>query len=200
MSEIASNAGLKQSSLYYYFNRKEQILLATFTVARAPLDFIKRTGELPESAGVRLYRLLRFDTYQLCVAASHVNEVEQMAALQPDQFESFWEDRQELHDWVERLVQQGIDAGEFIATDVTLTALFLLSSNEGIQNWYRHQEAHRPGQATFSFPEYEAEAVASHYAETSLRSLLVRPSSLARIRRVALLLGVDDLKPDFQSK
>jgi AcrR family transcriptional regulator len=196
MSEIAAAAGLKQSSLYYYFNRKEQILQATFTVNRAPLEFIERIGAGRDSPGVKLYRLLRFDAYQLCTAPCDVNEVERLASVQPDGFDDFWRDRQALHDWVERLLQEGIDAGQFIELVVPLTALSLLSGDEGLQNWFRDQQAHRPGKAVFSFPGYDAATVARHYAASSLRSILRRPSDLARIeRRVARLDAEDGSDP-----
>lgn len=185
MSEIAAAAGLKQSSLYYYFNRKEKILQATFTVNRAPLEFIEHIGAGSEPAGVKLYRLLRFDTRQLCTAPCDVNEVERLAAVQPEQFSVFWADRQALHDWVERLLREGIADGQFVEVDVPLTALSLLSGNEGLQNWFRDQRSHRRGRAVFSFPVYDAEDVATHYAAAALRSLLRRPSSLARIERAA---------------
>jgi TetR/AcrR family transcriptional regulator len=192
MTEIAAAAGLKQSSLYYYFNRKEQILQATFTVNRAPLEYIEHVGAGSESAAMKLYLLLRFDTHQLCTAPCDVNEVERLASLQPEQFADFWQARQALHNWVERLLREGAAAHLFIDVDVPLTALSLLSGNEGLQNWYRNRDAHRRGKAVFSFPRYEAETVAANYAATSLRSLLRRPSDLARIeRRVAAMAGAE---------
>lgn len=186
MSEIAKAAGLRQSSLYYYFRRKEQILQATFTVNRAPLDFIRRIGVEPGSPALKLYRLVRFDTVQLCRAPFDVNEIERLAVRQPDDFADFWADRQSLHDWVEQLVRQGCEDGQFVDTDATLTALGLLSYNEGVQNWFRAQESHRPGTgAVFTFPEYTAEQVADHVAGSALRALLRRPSDLDRVRTQA---------------
>jgi TetR/AcrR family transcriptional regulator len=192
MTEIAAAAGLKQSSLYYYFNRKEQILQATFAVNRAPLEYIERIGGSDERAAVKLYLLLRFDTVQLCTAPWDVNEVERLASVQPKLFSDFWRDRQSLHDWVERLVEEGIESGEFIEVDVSLAALSLLSGNEGMQNWFRVQSAHRRGRAKFSFPKYDAETVSMHYASSALRSLVVRLSDMARIEKRALSLLADD--------
>ena len=51
MAQIAEAAGLRQSSLYYYFRRKELILEATFSVNRAPLEFLKRIASEPGTAG-----------------------------------------------------------------------------------------------------------------------------------------------------
>ena len=182
MSEIAKAAGLQQSSLYYWFNRKELILQAAFGVNRAPLDFVIRMGSEPGSAGLRLYRLLRFDIRQLCLAPCDVNEVERMAAAQPDVFADFWADRQALHDWVEQLVRAGMEGGEFREVDPVLSALNLLSANEGIPNWFRNQADHAPrSKADFRHPTYTVDEASEHFAGLALRGLLRRPSDLARI-------------------
>ena len=191
MSEIAKEAGLQQSSLYYWFNRKELILQAAFGVNRAPLDFVIRMGTEPGSPALRLYRLMCFDIRQLCTAPVDVNEVERLAGAQPEVFADFWADRQALHDWVEQLLRAGMDGGEFHEVDPVLTALNLLSANEGIPNWFRTQAAHRPsGDAPFRHPAYDAGQTAAHFAALALRGLLRRPSDLARI--VAAAATFDD--------
>ncbi len=192
MSEIARAAGLRQSSLYYWFNRKELVLQAAFAVNRAPLEFVVRIGTEPGSAALKLYRLVRFDVRQLCEAPCDVNEVERLAALQPDVFEDFWKDRQALHDWVAQLVQLGGDGGELIPADAQLVALDVLSGNEGLPNWFRTQGEHRLGSgAAFSHPAYGARTVAEHHASTVLRGLLKRPADLARLQAKAAAFDDD---------
>lgn len=186
MSEIATAAGLQQSSLYYWFNRKELILQAAFGVNRAPLDFLIRTSDDPGSAGLHLYRVLRFDIVQLCRAPVDVNEVVRMASAQPQVFTDFWSERQALHDGVEALIEQGIADGELRPLDTTLTALNLLSADEGVPNWFRAQSAHSlDGPAAFRHRGYTVHEAASHFAGLALRGLLVDPSDLARIEREA---------------
>lgn len=189
MSEIAKGAGLQQSSLYYWFNRKELILQAAFGVNRAPLDFVIRMSTEPGSSALRLYRLMCFDIRQLCLAPVDVNEVERLAGAQPEVFADFWADRQALHGWVVQLVRAGIDGGELREVDPVLTALNLLSGNEGIPNWFRTQAEHRPdGEHPFTHPPYTAEQAASHAAGLAVRGLLRRPSDLTRIVRSAAAL------------
>jgi AcrR family transcriptional regulator len=184
MSEIAAAAGLQQSSLYYWFNRKELILHAAFDMNRAPLDFLNRTSREPGSAGLRLYRLLRFDIEQLCSAPVDMNEVLRMAAAQPDVFADLWAERQALHDGVERLVCDGIDSGEFVDVDPTLTALNLLSADEGIPNWVRSQSEHdETSSAPFRHRRFGIAEAATHFAALALRGLLRRPQDLEVIER-----------------
>jgi AcrR family transcriptional regulator len=188
MSEIARAAGLQQSSLYYWFRRKELILQATFAVNRVPLEFIERIGAGSGSPGLKLYRLLRFDTHQLCISPCDINEVERLATRQPDVFADYWRDRQCLHDWVALLVRAGIDEGEFVEGDADLVALGLLSLDEGVQNRFRHQEHQHQGGATaarFTGATYDAVQVSDYVAASALRSILRDRAELEPIRQQA---------------
>ena len=186
MSEIARAAGLQQSSLYYWFKRKELILQAVFAVNRTPLEFIERVGAGSGSPALKLYRLIRFDTVQLCVSPCDVLEVGRLAARQPELFADYWRDRQRLHDWVVSLVRAGTDEGEFVSVDPDLTALGLLSLDEGVQHWIRNGEQHRPdGSSLFRFPAYTAEHAGDLAATTALRSLLRSPDALAGLQEKA---------------
>jgi AcrR family transcriptional regulator len=186
MSEIARAAGLQQSSLYYWFKRKELILQAVFAVNRTPLEFIERVGAGSGSPALKLYRLIRFDTVPLCVSPCEVLDVGRLAARQPELFADYWRDRQRLHDWVVSLVRAGTDEGEFVAVDPDLTALGLLSLDEGVQHWIRNGEQHRPdGSSLFRFPAFTAEDAGDLAATTALRSLLRSPDALAGLQERA---------------
>jgi AcrR family transcriptional regulator len=193
MSEIARAAGLQQSSLYYWFKRKELILQAVFAVNRTPLEFIERIGAGSGSPALKLYRLIRFDTIQLCESPCDVLEVGRLAARQPDLFADYWRDRQRLHDWVVSLVRAGADEGEFAPVDPDLTALGLLSLDEGVQHWVRHGEQHRlDGAARFRYPPFTPAEAGDFAAATALRSLLQPPAALAALQAKAATF--DDLQ------
>jgi AcrR family transcriptional regulator len=186
MSDIARAAGLQQSSLYYWFRRKELILQATFALNRVPLEFINRIGARSGSPALKLFRLIRFDTLQLCLSPCDLNEIEGMAEQHPEVFSDFWTDRQRLHDWVVTLVNVGIEEGQFVECDTELMAISLLSFDDGIQKRFRFRDQHSPGSASaFTHRQYEASEIAEFVAATSLRALLRRPGDLARIQRQA---------------
>ncbi|MDQ1427947.1 MAG: hypothetical protein QOK39_1423 [Acidimicrobiaceae bacterium] len=186
MSDIARAAGLQQSSLYYWFRKKELVLQATFAVNRIPLEFINRIGARSGSPALKLYRLVRFDTLQLCKSPCDVNELERLAEGQPELFASFWEDRQRLHDWVVTLVTVGTEEGQFVATDPELVAISVLSFDEGLQKRFRHQAEHRPdGSSPFRHQPRSAGDLADFAADTMLRSLLRRPATLSLLQRQA---------------
>lgn len=186
MSEIARAAGLQQSSLYYWFKRKELILQAVFAVNRTPLEFIDRIGAGSGSPSLKLYRLIRFDTIQLCESPCDVLEVGRLATRQPELFADYWRDRQRLHDWVVSLLRAGSDEGEFVTVDPDLTALGMLSLDEGIQHWIRHGDQHRPESASlFRFPRFTSVEAGDFAATTALRSLVRRADALADLQSKA---------------
>jgi AcrR family transcriptional regulator len=190
MSDIARAAGLQQSSLYYWFRKKELVLQATFAVNRIPLEFINRIGAQSGSPALKLYRLVRFDTLQLCNSPCDVNELERLAEGQPEVFVGFWQDRQRLHDWVVTLVTAGTEEGQFVACDPELVAISVLSFDEGLQKRFRHQTEHRPsGASPFRHQPRSSGELADFAAATMLRSLLRRPATLSLLQRQASACG-----------
>jgi TetR/AcrR family transcriptional regulator len=186
MTDIARAAGLDQSSLYYWFRRKELILQATLSVNRLPVEFLERISAEAGSPVLKLYRLLRFDIYQLCSSPFDINEVERQAERQPDMFKAYWQDNQELFEGVCHLIELGIESGELIDCDAILAALTLLSTHEGIQKRFRYQSRHETsGDSPFVYPRLSARDVAVSVAATSVRALLSRSGDLDRITALA---------------
>jgi AcrR family transcriptional regulator len=174
MSDIARASGLQQSSLYYWFRNKEQLLHETLLVNRAPLKFIAEVGAGSGSPAVKLYRLLRFDTMQLALSPVDFNEIQRIAHAQRDEFHQFWTDYQRLKDWVADLIAAAISEGKFIDCDIPETAGLLLNFDEGAQKRTRlHTD---PGDRV-----QEAVRVGEQVATISVRGLLKRPSEIARI-------------------
>ena len=174
MSDIARAAGLQQSSLYYWFRNKEQLLQETLLVNRAPLKFIADVGAGSGSPALKLYRLLRFDTMQLALSPIDFNEVQRTAHQQRTEFAQFWTDYERLKDWVVMLIGAAIAEGKFIDCDKDETAGLLLNFDEGAQKRTRlhTDEGDRVD---------EAIRVAEQVAVISVRGLLKRPSEITRI-------------------
>lgn len=184
MSEIASRAGLRQASLYYWFRRKEEILAEIVEqVNRVPLDFVLKLEEEAGDPAVQLWRLIRFDVAALCAFPFDINEVHRLSRRAPDAFEVYWQERQALNDAVERLIARGVASGAFRAVDARLTALVVLSDDEGVQNWHRPIDGRRL--AGRPDGDYTVDEIAEFLADTTLRGLMADPEGLARVRRDA---------------
>ena len=119
MARIATEAGLRQSSLYYYFRSKEEIL-ATL-VARAnvvPLELIDADrGRTGGSAAVRLYRFVRGDVIALCRLPFDINEVHRIAARDRERFADYWTERRTLRRRIARSCARACSTDHFRQVD-----------------------------------------------------------------------------------
>ena len=179
MTEIARTCGLGQSSLYYWFRQKEDILLGLLALNRVSLEFAEQMVVAPGSPAVRLLRLLRLDIGELCSAAVDICEVEVLAEQQPEVFAEFWADTAALHRHMATLICDGIARGEFIECDPEFAALNICAAEEGVQRRYRNSAAHAPGgNSPFRHPNYSREHVANELAGMLVRGLLRDPAIL----------------------
>jgi len=177
MAEIAEAAGLQQSSIYYWFGSKADILASILeSVNRVPLAIVERALEAEGPVADRLHRLLREDVLTLCGFPFDINEIHRLATRQPEAFTGYWEERRRLDADLERLVAEGVANGELRPVDPGLTARMLLATDEATQNLLRTVGDGTP---------YRPEDLADHVADTALRALLTRPSRLDAIRRRA---------------
>jgi AcrR family transcriptional regulator len=119
MSQIADRAGLKQSSIYYWFSSKAEILASILErVNRVPLEIVERAQTTEGPVAMRLHRLVREDVLTLCEFPFDINEVHRLALRSPDEFASYWEERERLHAGVEQLLAEGVANGELRDIDV----------------------------------------------------------------------------------
>lgn len=182
MRNIAEAAGLRQSSLYYYFSSKDEILATVVAEAnRFTLDHLRRIEREGTDPPRSLHRLIRFDVIVLCSLPYDINEVGRLAqGLDPDMGD-YWRDRSALHRGVERLVVRGVDGGHFRAVDPTLTALAVLSDDEATQHWYRGDALERLVSRARDRRRLTPEAVADHRADLTLAALVKDRRQLAAI-------------------
>lgn len=177
MAQIAERAGLQQSSIYYWFRSKAEILGSILErVNRIPLAIVERERAATGPVGPRLYRLVREDVLALCGFPFDINEIHRLAVRSPTDFPTYWDERSRLDDEVEALVREGQARGELRATDPTLAARTLLAADEATQNWFRGRTDDR----------YAPEVIADHVAEVALRSLLADPATFDDVRAAAV--------------
>ncbi|MDP9164941.1 MAG: TetR/AcrR family transcriptional regulator [Actinomycetota bacterium] len=198
MTEIARECGLGQSSLYYWFGQKEDILLGLLALNRVSLEFAEQVMAETGSPAVRLLRLLRFDISELCSSSVDICEVEVLADQQPEVFAEFWSDTATLHRHVGTLIRDGMACGEFIACDPEFAALNICAAEVGVQRRYRNSAAHAPdGPSPFRHQNYSREHVAIELAGMLVRGLLRDPTMLSSITAAAE--AHDDLAPTASS-
>jgi hypothetical protein len=84
------------------------------------------------------------DVQALCALPFDINEIHRVATRDRERFADYWRERGKLERRLAALITQGTAAGEFRAVDSRLTALTILSNDEGVQNWYRPGTSRRP--------------------------------------------------------
>ncbi len=138
MSRLAADVGLGQSSLYYYFRSRDEVVAALVSRANVTsLDLVIRVAAEPGSAAERLGRFVRGDVEALCALPFDINEVHRIAARDRTRFAAYWRERADLERRLAGIVRAGVAAGELRSVDPRLTALTIMANDEGVQNWYR---------------------------------------------------------------
>ena len=173
MTQLAEEVGLRQSSLYYYFARKEEVVAAL--VARAnvvPLELVARIDAEGGSAPARLYRFVRADVVALCDLSFDINEIHRIAARDREGFATYWKERRTLERRLTRLVRDGVGDGSLRAVDPRLTALTVLANDEGVQNWFRLTPS----------PALSPRAIGASLADLVVGGLLAPGGELDRVR------------------
>lgn len=163
MAQIAERSGLQQSSIYYWFRSKAEILGSILErVNRVPLSIVERERTATGPVAERLHRLVREDVLTLCGFPFDINEIHRLAVRSPGDFTAYREERRRLDDEVEALIAEGVASGELRPVDPRLAARSLLAADEATQNWFR----------PLGSSGYTAEQVADHVAGATVRSLL----------------------------
>jgi TetR/AcrR family transcriptional regulator len=177
MAQIAAAAGLRQSSLYYYFDSKEAILAALVAKANVvPLELVRRVRDQPLAPAVRLWRFVAGDVVALCALPFDINEVHRIAARDRERFATYWKERRTLQSTLAAILREGIADGSLRAVEPRLVAITLMSNDEAVQNWFRHDTR----------PLRDPDAIGAALADLAVGGLLARPGDLDRVRARAV--------------
>lgn len=139
MQDLADAVGLQKGSLYHYIRSKEELLLKIMNQAFEALSSrLTEIAAQPLPARERLELAIRNHIEvvgaQLGAATVFVREVH---ALSPDQRAVFRRNRKEYTDMFDRIIAEGVAAGEFRPVDIRLTSLAILGMCNSMYEWYR---------------------------------------------------------------
>ena len=171
--EIADAVGIRQPSLFHHFSSKGAIAeaLLEWDLGRA-LPRVKSISRSALPAAVRLYRYLVSDVRHLASAPYNLGGVYTEEVIGRAEFAPWAALRDELHEEVERVVRDGVAAGEFVDVDPA----FVREAIAGIL--VRALTVYSGGHG-------EAARLADDIATLVVRGLLVDTTTLDRVRRAA---------------
>lgn len=160
LSEIARAAGLDQSSIYYWFSGKDDILRHLVEENRSSLLVATGIGSFPDDKPAQLFTVLHEDVMMLCQLPFDFYVLEEAAKSQPDNFREFLDDYRDLRRRIANIIKEGISDGSFIPCDAEAEAGLMLAMNEGAQ--HRFHRASMIGEEPLRLSTNEvAEACAS---------------------------------------
>jgi TetR/AcrR family transcriptional regulator len=172
MAQIAAGVGLQQSSLYYYFRSKEEILAAIVAKANVvPLELVRRVRDQRLAPAVRLWRFVAGDVAALCALPFDINEVHRIAARDRERFASYWRERRTLQSGLTAILREGIADGSLRQVDARFAAITLMSNDEAVQNWYRHDTR----------PIRDPDAIGAALADLAVGGLLRHPADVVKV-------------------
>lgn len=132
--KIAMAVGVKQASLYYHFESKEEILAGLLAGTVEPsLNFAQKLACTEEPAHIQLYALTYFDVSLLCSARWNVGALYHLPELRADRFAQFRHDRQSLRSAYGQRIASGVREGTFSVTSLeAATSLVFALAESGI--------------------------------------------------------------------
>jgi TetR/AcrR family transcriptional regulator, cholesterol catabolism regulator len=138
-AELCQAVGLGKGSLYYYVESKENLLyLIHDRVMGQVFDTATRIAGLDEPAAERLRQLGR---EQISVIARYPDHVwvflHEFRALTGERAAHFTASRRRYERSIEKILQDGVDSGEFVVDDVHLAALGWLGMHNYTYIWFQ---------------------------------------------------------------
>jgi TetR/AcrR family transcriptional regulator len=183
MSRLAAEVGLGQSSLYYYFRSREEVVAALVAEANVvPLALIERIAAGPGSVAARLHRFVVGDVEALCALPFDINEIHRIAGREQERFAVYWRERASLERRLSTLLRQGVADRQLRPVDPRLTTRTILANDEGTQNWYRLQ------------PRRAREAAVA-LADLTVGGLLAAGQSLDDVRAEVFRSSIETVTP-----
>ena len=111
----------------------------------------------------------------LCALPFDINEVHRYAARDRERFSTYWKERRTLQSTLAAIIQEGVDDGSLRPVNVRLAALTLMSNDEAVQNWFRHDTR----------PLRDPVAIGDALADLAIGGLVTDPRTMVEIAALA---------------
>ncbi|NQV06247.1 TetR/AcrR family transcriptional regulator [bacterium] len=169
--QIASAVGIRQPSLFYHFPTKTDIMRALLVEAiDGPVAAVERQLAADGSPAIRLHRYIVQDLITLCESVYNLAGTTTAAVLADPEFAAAASRYRCLFAARTRLIQEGIDAGEFFPVNAEFASRAIEWAIEGL-----HTEIVSGSPGTL-------EADVNQVADFCVRALLIDGSKIDEIR------------------
>jgi AcrR family transcriptional regulator len=140
MDDIVVESGLSKGALYWYYKSKDALILALLDrIFAGGLAHFEGLVDVDGSASERLDVIIQ-GTVQEMIRIKHlmplIYEFVALAARRKSVRETLGGYYRHYHDIISRIIEQGIDSGEFVDIDPDEAALAFLGLGEGLAMLY----------------------------------------------------------------
>lgn len=161
MQDLATAVGITKSSLYHHYPSKQALLaeIIEVTMSRV-IPLVREIAEADLPAAGRLHRALVLHTEESIQERDYVACFsEESRYLSPEFMATHQEKRDRYEALFQKLIEDGIANGEFLAQDPALAAMAILGMCDSVIRRYRPAG------------EYSPDQIATAYADTAVRGL-----------------------------
>jgi AcrR family transcriptional regulator len=172
---IADRVGLRQASLFHYFDRKEDILAELLDrTVRPAIAFSEWLEGQDVAAPVGLHALSWWDSNNLCSRPDNLAGLQLLHEARDERFAPFWRDRAQLRNRYSAYVADAGIGGPAGSEPITTELVFGLV--ESVLMWFERDGSASPGE------------VASAIAQAVLAIVGVRSAAAAHAARASARL------------
>lgn len=138
LEDIADRLGVRKTALYHYFPDKEAILYECHRMSTAEvLGILRRARREYDTASDRLCFIIREHVRVMTETLEGSPGAFEVTSLSPDYQQKIVRGRDRYERGLRRIIQEGIEAGEFRKTDPKTAVFAILGAINWIARWYR---------------------------------------------------------------
>lgn len=139
LADIAERLDVRQTALYHYFPDKESILYACHRESLEELDRLIRESERLPTAREQLAWVIREHVRVMTETLEGSPLAFEVTALSPERQAEVIAARDRYERALRRMIERGIEEGEFRALDAKIAVFAILGAINWIARWYRQE-------------------------------------------------------------
>ena len=167
IQDIAEELGLSRSTLYHYFPKKDDILLALIedVAARSVLRLEAMQKDKTLTAAERLTGMITGNILSKLEGGARFRMLDRIEAELPDEIRAaFAKTRRRVLDLTIDIIQSGVDSGEFRGIDAKVAAFAVIGMSNWTAWWYSPDGDHSPRQIVDTMSSFALAALAAQGA------------------------------------
>ena len=160
LADIADRLGVRKTALYHYFPDKEAILYACHRESLSELDRLLSEAHRLESGREQLAYAIREHVRVMTDTLEGSPLAFEVTALSPKRQKEIIGARDRYERALRRMIDRGIEQGEFRFVDTKLATFAILGAINWIARWYRPEGSTKSEALGEQFADYLLEGLA----------------------------------------